>query len=169
MANGIFASSSVFDPSILNWITYFFVLTIVTQIAATTLIAGRIYAASQPFRISGEIETGEIMGTAGDDSDIVGEKRRGGGGGGGGGRKYYEPTQREKYLATVWLVVESGLIYSSAAIVQLVTSLLKMNTGVIMEFMLSQLSVRRPFFWQVFFILLIISYSFFFPDRQWFR
>ena len=168
MANGIFTSSSVFDPSILNWITSFFVLTIVTQIAATTLIAGRIYAASQPFRISDEVEAGEIMGN-GDDSDIVGEKRRGGGGG-GGGRKYYEPTQREKYLATVWLVVESGLIYSSAAIVQLVTSLLKMNAGVIMEFMLSQLSVRRPFFFsKFFFILLIISYSFFFPDRQWFR
>ena len=157
MANGIFASSSVFDPSILNWITSFFVLTIVTQIAATTLIAGRIYAASQPFRISGEIETGEIMGTAGDDSDVVGEKGR------GGGRKYYEPTQREKYLATVWLVVESGLIYSSAAIVQLVTSLLRMNAGVIMEFMLSQLSVSFIC------ILLIISNYYYFPDRQWFR
>ena len=58
-----------------------------------------------------------------------------------GARKYYEPTQREKYLATIWLVVESGLIYSSAAIVQLVTYLLQMNAGVIMEFMLSQLSV----------------------------
>ena len=158
MANGIFASSSVFDPSILNWITSFFVLTIVTQITATTLIAGRIYAASQPFRISGEVEAGEIMGTTGDDSDIVGEKRRGGGGG-GDGRKYYEPTQREKYLATVWLVVESGLIYSSAAIVQLVTSLLKMNAGVIMEFMLSQLSVRRPFFGRFFYPH--HSYSFF--------
>ena len=160
MANGIFASSSVFDPSILNWITSFFVLTIVTQIAATTLIAGRIYAASQPFRISGEVEAGEIMGTAGDDSDVVGEKRRGGG---GGGRKYYEPTQREKYLATVWLVVESGLIYSSAAIVQLVISLLKMNAGVIMEFMLSQLSVRRPFFFGKFFYILLIISKFFFP------
>ena len=61
-----------------------------------------------------------------------------------GGRKY-EPTQREKYLATIWLVVESGLVYSSAAIVQLVTYLLKMNAGVIMEFMLSQLSVSGFF------------------------
>jgi hypothetical protein len=71
--------------------------------------------------------------------DVVGEK---------GGRKY-EPTQREKYLATVWLVVESGLVYSSAAIVQLVTSLLKMNAGVIMEFMLSQLSVSVFFFFSL--------------------
>ena len=103
------------------------------------------------------------MGTTGDDSDVVGEKGR------GGGRKYCELTQREKYLATVWLVVESGFIYSSAAIVQLVTSLLKMNAGVIMEFMLSQLSVRRPFFFgKFFFILLIIPILFFF-DRQWFR
>ena len=70
-----------------------------------------------------------------DGGNVVGEK----------GGKYYEPPQREKYLATVWLVVESGLIYSSAAIVQLVTYLLKMNAGVIMEFMLSQLSVSSSF------------------------
>ena len=70
--------------------------------------------------------------------DVVGDEKK-------GGRKY-EPSQREKYLATVWLVVESGLIYSSAAIVQLVTYLLKMNAGVIMEFMLSQLSVSVFFF-----------------------
>ena len=35
----------------------------------------------------------------------------------------------------VWLVVESGAIYSGAAIVQLVTYLEKMNAGVIMEVM----------------------------------
>ena len=61
------------------------------------------------------------------------------------GRKF-ELTMREKYLATVWLVVESGFIYSSAAIVQLVTYLLQMNAGVIMEFLLSQLSVSILFF-----------------------
>ena len=59
-----------------------------------------------------------------------------------GCRRYYEPTQREKYLATLWLVEEGGFIYLSAAIVQLVTNLLQMNAGVIMEFILSQLIVR---------------------------
>ena len=160
VANSIFSSSSVFDPSILSWITSFFVLTIVTQISATTLIAGRIYAASQPFRISGggEVEEAE----KGDNNNVVGDKLK-------GSRRRnlkYEPTQREKYLATVWLVVESGFIYSSAAIVQLVTYLLQMNAGVIMEFMLSQLSVS------VFFPLLGYSsfdLNFFSIDRQWFR
>ena len=84
-----------------------------------------------------------------------------------GGRKY-EPTQREKYLATIWLVVESGLVYSSAAIVQLVTYLLKMNAGVIMEFMLSQLSVSVFFFLYTFF-LSSSSSSLFTSDRQSFR
>ena len=69
-----------------------------------------------------------------------------------------EPTQREKYLVNVWLVVESGLIYSSAAIVQLVTYLLKMNAGVIMEFMLSQLSVSVFFFFPIYIGLLIILF-----------
>ena len=127
VANGIYASSSVFDPSILRWITAFFVLTIVTQVASTTLIAVRIYAASQLFQLSQEVEA--EMGNIVDEKEVNGLR----------GRKY-EP-QREKYLATLWLVVESGFIYSSAAIVQLVTTLLKMNAGVIMEFMLSQLSV----------------------------
>ena len=149
VANGIYASSSVFDPSILSWITSFFVLTIVTQISATTLIAGRIYAASQPFQISGEVEDGMS-------DDVVGEKKV------KGGRKY-ESTQREKYLATVWLVVESGLIYTSAAIVQLVTYLLKMNAGVIMEFMLSQLSVSVFFFSFPIYILSSSSSSLSFP------
>ena len=140
VANGIYASSSVFDPSILSWITSFFVLTIVTQIAATTLIAGRIYAASQPFQLSGEVEHG--YGVQAGIGNVVDEKKvtvlKGG--------MKYEPTQREKYLATIWLVVESGFIYSSAAIVQLVTYLLQMNAGVIMELMLSQLSVSGVFF-----------------------
>ena len=149
VANGIYASSSVFDPSILSWITSFFVLTIVTQIAATTLIAGRIYAASQPFQISGEIEHG--YGVQAGIGNVVDEKKvtvlKGG--------MKYEPTQREKYLATIWLVVESGFIYSSAAIVQLVTYLLQMNAGVIMELVLSQLSVSGGFFF-------LLPYNFFF-------
>ena len=133
VANGIFASSSVFDPSILNWVTATFVLTIITQISATILIAARIYAASQPFQVSGEVpDHGYGVGVAA-------------GIGKGGGRKY-ERTQREKYMAMVWVVVESGAIYSSAAIVQLVTTLEKMNAGVIMEFLLSQLSVSNNLF-----------------------
>ena len=62
--------------------------------------------------------------------DVLGEKKV-------KGVRNYEPTQREMYLATVWFVIESCLIYSSAAIVQLVTYLLKMNAGVIMKFMKS--------------------------------
>jgi len=127
VANGISASSSVFDPSILSWITATFVLTIVTQISATTLIAARIYAASQPFQVSGEVPDNEY--------GVRNEGKSG---------TKYERTQRDKYLAMVWLVVESGAVYSSAAIVQLVTYLLKMNAGVIMEFMLSQLSAMVP-------------------------
>ncbi|KAF8802765.1 hypothetical protein BYT27DRAFT_6751895 [Phlegmacium glaucopus] len=131
VANAIAATSSVFDPSILSWITSTFVLTIVTQITATILIAARIYAASQPFQVSGEVPDNEGVG------DIVGGKK------GQVGRKY-ERTQREKYLGVVWLVVESGAVYSGAAIVQLVTYLEKMNAGVIMEFLLSQLSAMVP-------------------------
>jgi hypothetical protein len=135
------------------------VLTIVTQTSATTLIAGKMYVASRPFQISGEVEDGygaEVkveeagMGDNDNDAGVVGEKKnlkkkkkvvkK------GGGRKYEPSTQREKYLATVWLVVKSGLIYSSAAIIQLVTYLLKMNAGVIMEFMLGQLSVSVSLF-----------------------
>jgi hypothetical protein len=145
VADAIAASSSVFDPSILSWITSTFVLTIVTQIAATTLIAARIYAASQPFHISGEVEDVEAgegdHGVVGGGGEMVGRR---------GGTRKYEPTQREKYLAMVWVVVESGAIYSSAAIVQLVTYLLQMNAGVIMEFMLSQLSVSVLFFFLLF-------------------
>ena len=102
-----------------------------------------------------------------DSDNVVGEKKnlkvlKGG--------REYEPTQREKYLATIWLVVESGFIYSSAAIVQLVTYLLQMNAGVIMEFMLSQLSVSVF----LLLLLLLLLFNFFglphhlhssFPDR----
>jgi len=44
----------------------------------------------------------------------------------------------------MWLVVESGAIYTSAALVQLVTYLVKMNAGVILELMLAQLSAIVP-------------------------
>ena len=102
----------------------------VTQIAATILIAARIYAASQPYRAAEDTpEDGYEMGIV-----IGGGKKE------MGGRRYAH-TQRDKYMAVVWIVVESGAIYSSAAIVQLVTYLEKMNAGVIMEFLLSQLSV----------------------------
>ena len=117
--------------------------------AATILIAVRIYAASQLLKMSEDVEA--EMGNVVDEKDVS------------GGRKY-EPTQREKYLATLWLVVESGFIYSSAAIVQLVTTLLHMNVGVIMEFMLSQLSVSVYFFFPIYFVFLIIPHSF--SDRQ---
>lgn len=102
------------------------------------MIAARIYAASQPFHVSGEVEAGEGVHGVVDGGGGEKEGRR-------GGTRRYEPTQREKYMAMVWVVVESGAIYSSAAIVQLVTYLLQMNAGVIMEFMLSQLSVSVSF------------------------
>ena len=159
VANGIYASSSVFDPSILSWITSFFVLTIVTQIAATTLIAVRIYAASQLLQLSEEVEAEMGYHYRNDVVDDSPEK----GMLGCQCRKKYERTQREKYLATLWLVVESGFIYSSAAIVQLVTYLLQMNAGVILEFMLSQLSVS------VFFsFCFCFCFCFFFPIYTFF-
>jgi hypothetical protein len=102
----------------------------VTQIAATILIAARIYAASQPYRAAEDTpEDGYEMGVV-----IGGGKKEMGG-------RRYACTQRDKYMAVVWIVVESGAIYSSAAIVQLVTYLEKMNAGVIIEFLSSQLSV----------------------------
>lgn len=109
VANATSSAASVFTSDILSWITSTFVLTIVTQITATALIAGRIYYASLP-------DTGEL------------DKRH-----------------RSRYMALVWLVVESGAIYTSAALIQLITYLEKMNAGVIMEFALSQLSVIPAF------------------------
>ena len=159
VANGIYASFSVFDPSILSWITSFFVLTIVTQIAATILIAVRIYAASKLLQISEDVEA--EMGNnyiVDDEKDVNGS----------GGKRKYE-SQRERYLTTLWIVVESGFIYSSAAIVQLVTYLLKMNAGVILEFMLGQLSVSIFFLLPYNFVFPQSSLTHFFPDRQWFR
>jgi len=108
VANATSSAASVFTSDILSWITSTFVLTIVTQITATALIAGRIYYASMP-------STGEL------------DKRH-----------------RSRYMALVWLVVESGAIYTSAALIQLITYLEKMNAGVIMEFALSQLSAMVP-------------------------
>lgn len=45
------------------------------------------------------------------------------------------------YMSLVWMVVESGAIYTIVALIQLITEVLGMNAGVMMEFMLSQLSV----------------------------
>ncbi|KAF9461738.1 hypothetical protein BDZ94DRAFT_1263229 [Collybia nuda] len=106
VANATSSADSVFTSDILSWITSTFVLTIVTQITATALIASRIYYAS---RMS-------IAGSA----------------------------YKTRYMSLVWLVVESGAIYTSAALIQLITYLLKMNAGVILEFMLAQLSAIVP-------------------------
>ncbi|KAG6811787.1 hypothetical protein H0H92_005857 [Tricholoma furcatifolium] len=43
-----------------------------------------------------------------------------------------------------WLVVESGAIYTSTALIQLFTYLLKMNAGVITECMLAQICAIAP-------------------------
>lgn len=88
--NSVYASFSVFDPSILSWITSFSVLTIVTQIADITLTAVRIYTASQPLQLSDEV--GAEMGYA----YVVDEK-------GviiinGLGCREYEPSTHRKYL-----------------------------------------------------------------------
>ncbi|KAG5642352.1 hypothetical protein DXG03_002976 [Asterophora parasitica] len=47
-------------------------------------------------------------------------------------------------MSLLWIVVESGAIYTSAAIVQLVTYLEKMNAGVILELIMAQLSAIVP-------------------------
>ncbi|KAG6829620.1 hypothetical protein H0H92_004027 [Tricholoma furcatifolium] len=105
VANAVSAHSSVFDPSILNWVTATFVLNIATQISATLLIAYRIYRAL----------------------DFTDRRR-----------------VRARYMGLVWLVVESGAVYTAAAVVQLVTTLLDMNAGVILEFMLAQICAIAP-------------------------
>lgn len=48
------------------------------------------------------------------------------------------------YMSLVWMVVESGAIYTVVALIQLITEELGMNAGVIMELMLSQLSAMIP-------------------------
>jgi hypothetical protein len=45
------------------------------------------------------------------------------------------------YMSLLWMVVESGAVYTVVALIQLITEELGMNAGVIMELMLSQLSV----------------------------
>ena len=88
--NSVYVSFSVFDLSILSWITS--VLTIVTQIADITLTEVRIYTTSQPLQLSDEV--GDEMGYA----NVVDEK-------GviinGLGCREYEPTQEKKNLATL--------------------------------------------------------------------
>lgn len=103
VANAISSGHSVFNPSILSWVTSTFVLNIVTQVTSTGLIATKIYRAAS---------TGS--------------------------------RNSSRYMSLVWLVVESGAIYTAAAIVQLVTYLLKLNVGVILEMMLAQLSAIAP-------------------------
>ncbi|KAG6806789.1 hypothetical protein H0H93_002447, partial [Arthromyces matolae] len=91
VANALSAGSSVFDPSILSWITSTFVLNIATQLTATALITIRIYSAL----------------------NLADSKFK----------------TRSHYMSLVWLIVESGAIYTSSALVQLITYLLKMNAG----------------------------------------
>ncbi|KDR70470.1 hypothetical protein GALMADRAFT_282221 [Galerina marginata CBS 339.88] len=134
-ANVISEHSSVFDPSILSWVTSTFVLTIATQVLATSLIAGRIYAAARPYSYSAPLQGVQN----GNDGNSGGKGAKIGISGG-----EVDSRQRAKYLGMVWLVAESGAVYTSAALVQLVTYLLNMNAGVIMEFMLSQLSAMVP-------------------------
>jgi len=139
-ANVASEHSSVFDPSILSWVTSTFVLTIATQILATTLIAGRIYFAARPYSyiVPQGIQNGVLgNGNSGPSGNTKGGKIEISGG-------EVDSKQRAKYLGMVWLVAESGAVYTSAALVQLVTYLLNMNAGVIMEFMLSQLSAMVP-------------------------
>ncbi|PPQ84459.1 hypothetical protein CVT26_007389, partial [Gymnopilus dilepis] len=153
--------SSVFDPSILSWVTSTFVLTIATQLLATVLIAYRIYAASRPFSYvppdagaGGDLNQNQNASPA-EDSDETpnsGSKTKHSGGSKTKTKRNrveitggeVDKAQRAKYLSMVWLVVESGSVYTSAALVQLVTYLLNMNAGVIMEFMLAQLSAMVP-------------------------
>ncbi|KAG6872531.1 hypothetical protein C0995_009105 [Termitomyces sp. Mi166 len=47
-------------------------------------------------------------------------------------------------MSLIWLLIESGAIYTSAAIIQLITEVLGMNAGVIMELMLAQICAIAP-------------------------
>lgn len=106
VANALAHQSSVFDPTILSWVTSAFVLNIATQITATSLIAFRIYRALN----------------------------------------FTSPKFQVRYMSLIWLIVESGAVYTLAAVIQLITYLLKMNVGVIVEFMLAQICVSCLFF-----------------------
>lgn len=141
--------SSVFDPSILHWVTATFVLTIATQIISTVLIAGRIYAASRPFSIPSTRSVNS------DQTPAPSHKSSGKGSGKTLNNREGGDTmdgQRAKYLSLVFIVAESGAVYTSAALIQLITYLLNMNAGVILELMLAQLSVCPPtlcLFWSL--------------------
>ncbi|KAF8896801.1 hypothetical protein CPB84DRAFT_1212799 [Gymnopilus junonius] len=145
-ANVMSEHSSVFDPSILSWVTSTFVLTIATQLLATTLIAYRIYAASRPFSYIPPSDpngaanaNANVNGNGNENSDESGENGSGSGGSGSKTKKgsnrveimggEVDRQQRAKYLSLVWLVVESGSVYTGAALVQLITYLLNMNAG----------------------------------------
>ncbi|KAG5649756.1 hypothetical protein H0H81_002170 [Sphagnurus paluster] len=52
------------------------------------------------------------------------------------------PHDRPRYTSIVWVVVESGMFYAAATVIQLVMCLTKLNAGVILEMILAQLSVR---------------------------
>lgn len=133
--------SSVFDPSILHWVTATFALTIATQIISTALIAGRIYVASMPYTFTHQFHTGQSPRASSDRTAAktmnnnhppiphipIEEEER--------------DSQRAKYLSLVLIVAESGAVYTSAALIQLITYLLNMNAGVILELVLAQLSV----------------------------
>ncbi|KAG5635027.1 hypothetical protein H0H81_012680, partial [Sphagnurus paluster] len=51
---------------------------------------------------------------------------------------------RSRYMSLVWLIVESGAIYTTAAIAQLVMCITKLNGGIMLEMMLAQLSAIAP-------------------------
>ncbi|KAF5312236.1 hypothetical protein D9619_002334 [Psilocybe cf. subviscida] len=133
--------SSVFDPSILHWVTATFVLTIATQIISTVLIAGRIYAAARPFSLP------PMRSVNSDQTPAPSHKSSGRGSGKTLNNRedgVAMDGQRAKYLSLVFIVAESGAVYTSAALIQLITYLLNMNAGVILEMMLAQLSALVP-------------------------
>ncbi|KAG5634083.1 hypothetical protein H0H81_003467 [Sphagnurus paluster] len=51
---------------------------------------------------------------------------------------------RSRNMSLVWLFIESGAIYTTAAIIQLGLSLAKLNAGQILEMILAQLSAIAP-------------------------
>ncbi|KAH9477227.1 hypothetical protein JR316_0011146 [Psilocybe cubensis] len=145
--------SSVFDPSILNWVTATFALTISTQVISTALIAGRIYTASRPYTFTHSLpahppQRASSERTAAAKTLAVGNSRSPVPPGDGLPFSYTaageQDNQRAKYLSLVFIVAESGAVYTSAALIQLITYLLNMNAGVILELMLAQLSAVVP-------------------------
>ncbi|KAG5635026.1 hypothetical protein H0H81_012679 [Sphagnurus paluster] len=51
---------------------------------------------------------------------------------------------RLRYMSIVWVIIESGAIYTTAAIIQLVLFLIQFNSGVMLEMVLAQLSAIAP-------------------------